>query len=68
MNLSSATQMLSLEDIFVVTFSIIVYNEQITTKFDIEFVFIPIAVVISKIKLSFLRKKKKFVLDTMIKK
>lgn len=49
--------MLSLEAVFGVTFSIIVYNEQITTKFDIGFVFIPIAVVISKIKLSFFKEK-----------
>ncbi|KHS57936.1 MULTISPECIES: hypothetical protein [Terrisporobacter] len=39
-NPSSATQILILETIFGVIFSIIIYSEQITTKFGIGFVYI----------------------------
>lgn len=56
-NPSSAALILSLEAVFGVIFSIIVYNEQITIKLAIGFVFISIAVVISETKLSFCKKK-----------
>lgn len=56
-NPSSAALILSLEAVFGIMFSILVYNEQITTKLAIGFIFISFAVVISETKLSFLKKK-----------
>lgn len=58
-NPSSAALILSLEAVFGVIFSIIIYKEQITTKLVIGFVFISIAVIISETKLSFLKKNEK---------
>ena len=55
-NPSSAALILSLEAVFGIIFSIIVYNEQITTKLAIGFVFISIAVIVSETKLNFLKK------------
>ena len=55
-NPSSAALILSLEAVFGIIFSIIVYNEQITTKLAIGFAFISIAVIISETKLKFLKK------------
>ena len=55
-NPSSAALILSLESVFGIIFSIIVYNEQITTKLAIGFVFISIAVIVSETKLNFLKK------------
>lgn len=56
-NPSSAALILSLESVFGVLFSIIVYDEQITTKLVLGFIFIFISVIISETKLSFLKKK-----------
>jgi len=56
-NPSSVALILSLEAVFSVIFSIIIYDEQITTKLAIGFVFISIIVVISETKLSFCKKK-----------
>ena len=55
---SSASIILSLESVFGVIFSILIYHEQITLKLGIGFLLIFIAVIISETKLSFLFKKK----------
>lgn len=56
-NPSSAALILSLEAVFGVIFSMLVYNEQITTKLAVGFVLIFIAVIISETKLSFCKRK-----------
>ena len=55
-NPSSAALILSLEAVFGIIFSVIVYNEQITIKLAIGFAFISIAVIISETKLNFFKK------------
>ncbi len=56
-NPSSAALILSLESVFGVIFSIMVYDEKITTKLALGFVFIFISIVISETKLSFFNEK-----------
>lgn len=60
---SSASIILSLESVFGVIFSILIYHEQITLKLGIGFLLIFIAVIISETKLSFLFKKKDNILE-----
>ena len=62
-NPSSAALILSLESVFGVIFSIMFYNEQITTKLAIGFVFISIAVIISETKLNFCKKKEEICVE-----
>lgn len=56
---SSASIILSLESVFGVIFSILMYHEIITIKLGLGFVLIFIAVIISETKLEFLLKKNK---------
>ncbi len=56
---SSASIILSLESVFGVIFSILMYHEVITIKLGVGFLFIFIAVIISETKLEFLFKKNK---------
>lgn len=55
---SSASIILSLESVFGVFFSILIYHEQITLKLGVGFLLIFIAVIISETKLNFIFKKK----------
>lgn len=55
---SSASIILSLESVFGVVFSILIYKEQITLRLGIGFLLIFIAVIISETKLSFIFNKK----------
>lgn len=62
-NPSSAALILSLEAIFGVIFSIMIYNEKITMKLVMGFIFIFIAVVVSETKLSFYKKKEEVCIE-----
>ncbi len=56
-NPSEAAIILSLESVFGVLFSILLYGEKITPQIAIGFVLIFVAIIISETKLSFLKKK-----------
>ena len=62
-NPSSAALILSLESVFGVIFSIILYDEEITIKPIFGFLFIFIAVVISETKLEILKKKEDVIIE-----
>lgn len=62
-NPSSSALILSLEAVFGVIFSIILYNEKITIKLVFGFLLISIAIVISETKLNYFKKKDKICLE-----
>lgn len=60
---SAASIILSLESVFGVLFSVLLYGEKLTKQLILGFVFIFISVIVSETKLSFLRSRKRLTVE-----